>query len=190
LTVQCIRNVFTVEVYETHCRIALDAGDHEEFNQCKSQLTQLYTTGIKSENRAEIAAYEIIYYLLTKNMTDMSVALCKLDQEVLQDSKVKLALKLRKCWASGNYTRFLRLYEFGDQGMRTLIDKFIVSQRRKGLEAMMKSYKPDLSIFLAQKQLGFKADKNKCLAFLYDQGAKVDSRAGIIDIKSPLSSGK
>merc|ERR1719219_3146977 len=72
LTVQAIRNEFTVEVYEMHCRIALNAGDHEEFNQCKSQLTQLYKAGIKSENRAEIVAYELVYYLLTKNMTDMS----------------------------------------------------------------------------------------------------------------------
>ena len=69
LTVQGIRDEFTVEVYEVHCRIALDAGDHEEFNQCKSQLVQLYHAGICSNHKADITAYELVYYMLTKNMT-------------------------------------------------------------------------------------------------------------------------
>ena len=63
-----IRNEFTVEVYEIHARIALEKHDLGEYNQCQSQLAQLYALGLQGR-RMEFLGYRLLYFLHTKNRT-------------------------------------------------------------------------------------------------------------------------
>jgi hypothetical protein len=62
LTVQHIANDFSVHVYETHSRIALESDDMNEYNQCQTMLKQLYGTGQRG-CELEFLAYRVLYYV-------------------------------------------------------------------------------------------------------------------------------
>jgi hypothetical protein len=64
--VQRIKNDFTVMTYEIHARIALEKGDLGEYNQCQSQLRELYKHGLEG-HPMEFLAYRVLYLVHTRN---------------------------------------------------------------------------------------------------------------------------
>ncbi|PIK60481.1 putative leukocyte receptor cluster member 8-like [Apostichopus japonicus] len=140
LTVQRIRNGFTVKVYEAHARIALEKGDREEFNQCQTQLKSLYAENIPG-NVNEFTAYRILYYILTNSSSDITTALrvCLRLSRTMQ--WFQHALALRTAVALSDYHKFFLLYR----------------------------YRPNLPVAFIQNELAFQSSED-CLKFLTDLG--------------------
>ncbi|WVQ65521.1 uncharacterized protein L199_003698 [Kwoniella botswanensis] len=139
LTVQRIKNDFTVEVYEIHARIALEAKDLGEYNQCQTMLRQLYELGIKGHPQ-EFLSYRIMYLLHTRNRSDMATLLAQLTQTEKSDLGVKHALDVHAALATSNYVRFFRLFTTAPNMSGYIMDHFVERERIAALAIMSKGY--------------------------------------------------
>lgn len=148
LTVQHIRNEFTVNVYEIHARIALEKGDLGEYNQCQTQLRALYTQVVGGGHPTEFKAYRILYFIHTRNWTAMNDALADLTATDKRDAAVQHALGVRSALALGNYHRFFQLYLDTPNMGAYLMDMFVGRERLTALSAICKAYvlSPPLSL--------------------------------------------
>ncbi|KUJ16591.1 GANP/Nin1/mts3/eIF-3 p25 family protein [Mollisia scopiformis] len=157
LTVQRIRNEFTVTVYEIHARIALEKADLGEYNQCQTQLRALYAQNLGG-NPVEFKAYRILYFIHTSNRTALNDVLADLTTAEKEEKAIKHALGVRSALALGNYHRFFRLYLETPNMGAYLMDMFVVRERLAALANICRSYKPDVSIRFIAEELGFESD--------------------------------
>ncbi|TDZ18113.1 THP3-like protein [Colletotrichum orbiculare MAFF 240422] len=157
LTVQRIKNDFTVSVYELHARIALEKGDLGEYNQCQTQLRTLYAMALKG-NPIEFKAYRILYFIHTANRTGLNDALADLTTAEQKEQPIKHALEVRSALALGNYHKFFQLYLDTPNMGAYLMDMFVVRERLAALCNICKSYKPDVKLRFITEELGFESD--------------------------------
>ncbi|KAL8971055.1 MAG: hypothetical protein Q9197_003484 [Variospora fuerteventurae] len=170
LTVQRIKNGFTVNAYEIHARIALEKGDLSEYNQCQTQLRALYAQKLGG-HPAEFMAYRILYFLHTSNRIDMNDVLADLTPTEKQDRAVKHALETRSALALGNYHRFFELYLDTPNMGAYLMDMFVARERLAALSAICRAYKPDIKLRFVTEELGFESD-DESARFICDNGAQ------------------
>lgn len=155
LTVQRIHNMLTVKVYETHARLALEAGDLPEFNQCQSQLKRLYAEGIEGCDM-EFSAYNLLCAILHSNSKrDLLSSMTRLSDEAKNDEAVKHALAVRSAVLLGNYVQFFRLYKTAPNLNTCLMDLFVEKMRFEAAKCMSKSYRPTIPVAYIARVLGF-----------------------------------
>ncbi|KAL2810872.1 SAC3/GANP/Nin1/mts3/eIF-3 p25 family-domain-containing protein [Aspergillus granulosus] len=187
LTVQHIRNEFTVSVYEIHARIALEKGDLGEYNQCQTQLRALYAQQLGG-HPTEFKAYRILYFIHTRNWTAMNDALADLTPADKRNHAVKHALDVRSALALGNYHRFFQLYLDTPNMGAYLMDMFVDRERLSALAAICKAYKPDVKIRFITEELGFESDEQSA-RFILDHSAEemLQEKDGVVRL---LTGGK
>ncbi|KAJ5143021.1 uncharacterized protein N7515_001808 [Penicillium bovifimosum] len=172
LTVQHIRNEFTVNVYEIHARIALEKGDLGEYNQCQTQLRVLYAQQLGG-HPTEFKAYRILYFIYTRNWTAMNDALADVTAEDKKDLAVQHALNVRSALALGNYHRFFQLYLDTPNMGAYLMDMFVDRERLSALATMCRAYKPDVNIRFITEELGFESDEQTARFILDNSSAEL-----------------
>ena len=141
LTVQHIKNDFTVNVYEIHARIALERGDLGEYNQCQTQLRALYLQKLGG-HPTEFKAYRILYFIHTCSRTDMNDVLADLTPAEKKEPAIKHALDARSALALGNYHRFFQLYLDTPNMGAYLMDMFVGRERLAAMSNICKAYVP------------------------------------------------
>ena len=197
LTVQRIRDEFTVEVYETHARMALEAGDLPEYNQCQTQLKSLYGEGIKGCSN-EFAAYSLLYILFNRgNSRDLLSAMARLARDGRRDEVMEHALAVRNAVAVGNYTTFFRLYRTAPVLSPCLMDIHIEKMRFEAAKCMTRSYRPTIPVASVARALGFITESSSgetegvedCEEWLRAHGAHVqfDSSSSEVVVEAKLS---
>ncbi|WOK95527.1 SAC3 family protein A isoform X1 [Canna indica] len=155
LTVQRIQNALTVKVYETHARLALEAGDLPEYNQCQSQLKRLYAEGIEG-CRMEFSAYNLLSIILhSNNKRELLSSMRSLSAEAKGDEAVKHALDVHTAVSSGNYILFFRLYKSAPNLNTFFMDLYAEKMRFEAAKCICKSYRPVVPVAYFTRALGF-----------------------------------
>jgi hypothetical protein len=193
-TVQRIQNAFTVDVYETHARIALEEKDLNEYNQCQTQLKELYLSfchgkenaekEVALRNQNEFIAYRLLYYVVLAteshkygSSSDIFKIMLSLTHHQLNDRIIKHALAVREacCTDILNYYSFFRLWKessnIGASHMKYLMDRIASPVRYDALHRICKAYRPTLvPIEFLIRSLGFEDDSESGLAWLQSCG--------------------
>lgn len=169
LTVQHIKNDFTVNVYEIHARIALESGDMGEYNQCQTQLYALYAMKLGG-HPIEFKAYRILYFIYTGSKTDMNDLIADLTTAEKNEAAIKHALDTRSALALGNYHRFFKLYLVAPGMGAYLLDMSIQRERLSALANVTKAYKPSVKLRFVTEELGFESDQ-EAARFICDHNA-------------------
>ncbi|RLN38293.1 hypothetical protein BBJ28_00019270 [Nothophytophthora sp. Chile5] len=203
-TVQHIKNAFTVAVYESHARVALESGDINEFNQCQTQLHELYEKLIPGE-AVEFLSYRILYCVYVSlqakkaesnaGQLGMYHVLSMVTAKLRADPAIAHALAVREAVAMNDYHRFFKLYVDAPNMAGYLMDVMVPAIRLSALRAMCKAYRPTLSLEYVRQELKLEGKEGKAfvrqsgLAFVKGDKTRVDTKnSDIVWVLSNASS--
>ncbi|AET41011.1 Thp3p Ecym_7163 [Eremothecium cymbalariae DBVPG len=170
LKVQLIENDFTLKVYQTHAKLALENGDLGEYNQCQGSISELFEQKhIENKHFAEFMSYRILYHLLTEDHASINEIRLKLLVEyndLCNDPMIELSLNMAQAQSQGDYHSFMKLYGKTEGPMKSLINEFIKRERLKALKTMCCAYN-QLRLSFLVSELSLK-DEDETFQFLTD----------------------
>ncbi|KAF8060462.1 LENG8 [Scenedesmus sp. PABB004] len=158
LTVQGVADELARDAYETHGRVALEAGDLPEFRQCLTRLKQLYGSGVPG-SAAEFYAYALLHAAALGPLP-LSQELCGVPRRLLGDPAIVHALAAVSAYRSGHYVGFMSAYASAPRMAPYLLDQLLPRVRRGALGALLAAYHPlRLPLGWAAAQLGWGDDQ-------------------------------
>ncbi|KAH7872998.1 SAC3/GANP/Nin1/mts3/eIF-3 p25 family-domain-containing protein [Lentinula edodes] len=163
LTVQRIKNDFTVQVYEIHARMALESNDMVEYNSCQATLKTLYELGIPGKVE-EFTGYRILMLLHGRNRSELNLYVGQLTPRQKADPAVRHSLDVQRSLSMGNYHALFLLYLNAPNMGAYIMDHFIPRERVKALMVITKAYRT-ISLSFIQNELGFD-DLDSTIKFL------------------------
>ncbi|KAL0034354.1 hypothetical protein WJX77_010828 [Trebouxia sp. C0004] len=142
VTVQHVRGVLPVQIYEAHARACLEHGNGGDFNQCQAQLTVLYEEGSPGCLH-EFVAYRVLYQsiLRSKESASLLATLEQLSPQVCAHPAVAHALKVRQALVFSRFTAFFHLYASAPNLGRALMDMCFSRVRFAALETLVDAFK-------------------------------------------------
>jgi len=185
MMVQRIKDEFAAEVYETHARIALESRDIAHFNQCQTQLDELFDSGVKG-HKEEFLGYQILYAALHNMDIELSQILKKLTLKDKQNEAIKHSLKIVSALNTQNFHAFFKLYKNAPNMSSYLIDMFIERLRLLALISIASVYITGISIDLVTEFLAFE-NNEKCKLFIISAGGKINDTINKLDCKESLN---
>ncbi|EOD28388.1 hypothetical protein EMIHUDRAFT_449967 [Emiliania huxleyi CCMP1516] len=184
LTVQRIRNDFTVGVYEMHARICLEYDDQAELKQCQAQLQQLYEEGLGSrEGQREFLAYSLLYNVGKQADNNVADLMKDLSADDRSDKYISHALQVRAAAQLGNYCAFFRLYSDAPGHSGYVMDTFIGRERFAALRRICRAYQPSVPLAAVSDALAFD-DAAECGEWAEDHGATLAEERSYLDCKA------
>eukprot|EP00656_Telonema_subtile_P023188 TRINITY_DN2454_c0_g1_i1.p1 TRINITY_DN2454_c0_g1~~TRINITY_DN2454_c0_g1_i1.p1 ORF type:complete len:634 (+),score=209.35 TRINITY_DN2454_c0_g1_i1:90-1991(+) len=186
LTVQHIKNEFTVDVYETNARLALEQCDEQNFNQCQAVLKDLHESEQLKGANDEFLAYRILYCAIyQKNSREMTNMLKGITPARRKHPAVKHAMKVREAISSGNFHAFFRLHAEAPNMGSYLMDLHVGKFRKQALRVLCRAYRPSVPMDLLMAQLSFDPieDEQEAQEFFTEQGV-VAKPGGSVDTKA------
>lgn len=150
LTVQHLTNDFSVKVYEVHARLSLKHTDLKEFNQCQSNLSELYNSGFgNDENKQEFTAYKILYQIYTRfkyNQQTSETSECIKGLRVKERNSfcLKHAIKTYVAVVQGDFQSVFFLQKTVPGEGKYLFKLFINYVRYAAATIVLRSFRPRL----------------------------------------------
>ncbi|KAF5336012.1 hypothetical protein D9611_006175 [Ephemerocybe angulata] len=170
LRLQRLANEFTVKVFETHARMALQFDDMAEYEQCQITLDSLYALGIQGKEE-EFIAYKILS-MVRRNYSesDLNVHPGRLTPQQKADTAIRHALDVQKALEGGDYHAFFNLYDDAPNMGGFIMDSFLERERTKALLIITETYRHEVPLPFLTKELAFE-NEEETIEFLVKHDA-------------------
>jgi len=146
LSVQHVKSPLTVLAYETHARAALVHGppDFHEFNQCVTQLMELYRDGLcqSPQNRHLFNALQLLYNLYAQkrfNARTSALAIAVGLKTSEQSPEEELARRLWEACELSDVARFERLYAGANALFKAMLGPLVPCMHHETLRRCFKA---------------------------------------------------